>query len=44
MGKKFVGPFDSDFRGLWLRNIGPSWPFWAYKSAFPNFRGNRSEF
>ncbi len=44
MVKKFAGPFDLDFQGVWQQNPGASWPNWASKSAFPDFHGNRSEF
>ena len=44
MTKKFVGQFDSDFPGVWVQKISPSWPYGASKSAFPDFHGNRFEF
>ena len=41
--KKFVGPFDSNFQGVWLQNIGPLWSNKASKSLFPNLHGNHFE-
>ena len=44
MAKKFVGSFGSDIGGAGLWNPGPSCLNWRWKSAFPNYHGNRLEF
>ena len=43
IGKKFAGPHHYKISTVWQQNLTPSWTNWTWKSAFPDFHGNKLE-